>query len=970
MYIKSIKTQGFKSFADKIELDFNKGISCIVGPNGSGKSNIVDALLWVMGEQSVKTLRGEGSMSDVIFTGSASRDGAKKASVAITFDNSDKLLNTEFNEVEIKRVIYEDGENEYYINNAKVRNKDIQTMLLDVTSKFNIITQGNINALVENKSSEKRILIESAAGVLKYKKRKEETLKKLDATKENISKVDLIIKELNTTLKPLEKQKKEAEKYLAVKEELESIDIALSAEDIKNYNLELKELNDKINTLEKEKENTNLIKPEKYEALKVESFKLNDEINNLNNALIIINENISKLNSEKQINLERNKYSVDKDKVNEDLLNLKEKRINLLNNIENLKNNVNSLQNELQIKTKEHNEYSDLLLKNKINITNLNNGINILNKDIMFLQNKINIEKSNLENNSLLPKSVNSILNNPRLTGIHNTIGNVIEINDAHTIAINTALSSSTHFLIVDNESSAKGAINYLKENNLGRATFFPIDIIKSRHISKDIEYTLESLKGYIGIASDLVSYKDIYKDIIENQLGNVIVVDDIDAMFTISKTIDYKYKVVSLDGEVIFPGGSIQGGTSNKEKNNKVNLNSLLKDLDIKKELLNNNSIELSNAEKEYDKYNNLNNKSNEEITTLRFNISIKEKEIQEQNNNIDKIDNDIKGLGALTSNALDQEIENIINKIGKEEQEKTSIEEKLTNLKSKQFDLNNELNTLEKEISETNSKYHQLENSIKNNQIEVGKLEVKIDNLLTSLNDEYNITYEYAVNNYTLNLETSLAREKVINLKNSIKGLTNINTGSIAEYDRLKKRYDFLDNQRNDLLSSSDELLKIISEMDDIMREKFSDTFNKVSHEFTRIFRQMFKGGNGLLKLTDEEDLLNTGITIMAVPPGKKLNSTISLSGGEKALTAICLIFAILSVKPTPFVVLDEVEAALDEENVNMFGEYLSSMKDKSQFILITHKKKMMEYADILYGITMQESGVSKLVSVKIED
>lgn len=970
MYIKSIKTQGFKSFADKIELDFDSGISAIVGPNGSGKSNIVDALLWVMGEQSVKTLRGESSMSDIIFSGSASRDAAKKASVAITFDNSDKMLNTDFVEVEIKRVIYEDGENEYYINNAKVRNKDIQSLLLDVTSKFNIITQGNINALVENKSSEKRILIESAAGVLKYKKRKEETLKKLEATKDNISKVDLIIKELNTTLKPLEKQKNEAEKYLKVKNELEQIDIALCAEDIKNFTNNLKTLNENNKTLEIEKSQIELIKPEKYEELKLDSIKLNDEISLKNKELIEINEKISKLNSEKQINLERTKYGIDKKQINLDLINLKEKKSTISTEKNNIINNIDILQKKIKELLEKHNKYSDDLLKSRVNITNLNNGINILNKDIMFLQNKISIEKNNIENNTLLPKSVNSILNNPRLNGIHNTIGNLIDINESHEIAISTALSSSSNFLIVDNQKDAKDAINYLKENNLGRATFFPIDTIKSRHISKDIEYTLESLKGFIGIASDLVSYKDIYKEIIENQLGNVIVVENMDAMFTISKTLEFKYKIVTLDGEIVYPGGSIAGGNSNKEKINKVNLNSLIKDLEVKNDLLKNNTIELNNEEKNYEQLNNQNEKVNEEITAIRYDINNNEKQLDLLKNSENQINNDINSLGALENNKLDKEIDILLKNIEKEENNKSLIESTLTNLKSKQFDLNNNINTLEKEINEKNNKYHQIENNIKNNQIEISRLEVKIDTLLTNLSDEYNITYEYALNNYTLNLELSLAREKVINLKNSIKGLTNINTGSIQEYERLKKRYDFLDNQKNDLLSSSEELLKIINDMDDIMREKFIDTFNKVANEFTKIFRLMFKGGNGLLKLTNEDDLLNTGITIMAIPPGKKLNSTISLSGGEKALTAICLIFAILSVKPTPFVVLDEVEAALDEENVNMFGEYLSNMKEKSQFILITHKKKMMEYADVLYGITMQESGVSKLVSVKIED
>lgn len=970
MYIKSIKTQGFKSFADKLELDFNEGISAIVGPNGSGKSNIVDAILWVLGEQSVKTLRGDSQMSDVIFSGSKSREALKKASVAITFDNSDKRLNTEFNEVEVKRVIYQTGENEYYINNARVRNKDIQSLLLDVTSKFNIITQGNINGLVENKSSERRILFESAAGVLKYKKRKEETIKKLEGTKENITRIDLIIKELNTTLKPLEKQKNDAEKYLKVKEELEQIDIALMASDIEMYTKSFNEINNSINSLEEKLASIKLIKPEKYEGLKLELLKISDDITKTNTDLIAINEELANLNSEKQINLERSKYQADKETINVELLNLKESLMKIERDITSNSNEIKVKKEKLQEILAKYNKISDDELKTKIKITNLNNGINILNKDIMLLNNKIAIEKSNLENNSMLPKSVNSILNNPRLTGIHNTIGNLLEINDAHITAINTALGANINFVVVDNQNSAKNAINYLKENNLGRATFFPIDIIKSRHITKDIEYTLESFDGYIGVASDLVSCDKKYKDIIENQLGNVLVVDDMDAMFTIAKKLEYKFKMVTLDGEIVFPGGSISGGNNQKDNHNKVNINSLIKDLDIKKDLLTNDESSLKDEEKNHELLLNELDKYSKDISSLRFEISNLEDLNKEYIKNKEKQENDITNIGAINDNKLDKQIENIINNINKKEASKNDLESTLSTLKSKQFDITEELNSLEKEMNTNNSEYHKLENDIKNNQIESGKLEIKIDTLLNNLSEDYNITYEEAINNYTLNLEVSLAREKVISLKNSIKGLNNINVGSISEYERLKKRYDFLDKQRNDLETSSKELLEIIDDMDNIMKTKFKETFDKIAREFSNVFRTMFKGGNGLLKLTDENDMLNTGISILAVPPGKKLNSTASLSGGEKALTAICLIFSILSVKPTPFIVLDEVEAALDEENVHMFGEYLSNMKNKSQFILITHKKKMMEYADILYGITMQESGVSKLVSVKLED
>ncbi|MBE6155685.1 MAG: hypothetical protein E7164_02885 [Firmicutes bacterium] len=970
MYIKSIKVQGFKSFADKLELDFSSGICAIVGPNGSGKSNVVDAILWVLGEQSVKSLRGESSMSDVIFSGSKTREEQKKASVAILFDNSDKRLNTEFNEVEIKRVIYRSGENEYFINNARVRLKDVSDLLIDVTSKFNIISQGNINALVENKSSERRILFESAAGVLKYKKRKEEALKKLEGTKENLTRVILIIKELEASLKPLEKQKDDATKYVSIKKELENVEVSLIAYDITALTSKFEKLKKENEIIQKELESLDINKPEELEKLKLENVKIDEQISELNQKIITLSDNISTLNSQKQINLERAKYKLDKETIDTNLIALNEEKLEVEKNIAVTDKELSSLKENMQEEVRNYHIQSDEELKTKMKISAYTNDYNKVNKEILELQNKINIETSNLENNVFLPRSVSSIINNPRLSGIHNTIGNVIDINEAHRTAINTALGANANFIIVDDMKAAKEAINYLKENHLGRATFFPIDTIKSRHLSKDIEYTIASLPGFIGIASDLLTFNKQYKDIIENQLGNVLIVDSIDDLFAIAKVVDYKYKMVSLEGEVIFPGGSIAGGTGSKESHDRSLLNKLKKELDGKKQLLDTINLSLKNENSKYDILVNSNGELSKKISQARIAIENKEQALSILQGKLNQINDNIKGLGAIDNNQIDNRINEIINELSDKQKNKELCEIELKNIQSKKFDITGKISDLEKQVAEQNNHYYKLDNAIKTNEIDLGKYEVRIDNLLNTLTNEYNMTYEYANNNYSLDMEIEIARNMVSKLKSQLRQLPNANLGSIDEYDRLKRRYDFLDKQRNDLDTSSKELLCVISEMDEIMKDKFKKSFDQIAKEFSKVFRIMFKGGNGLLKLADESDLLNTGINILAVPPGKKLNSTASLSGGEKALTAICLIFAILNVKPVPFIVLDEAEAALDEENVNMFGEYLANMKSQSQFILITHKKKMMEYADILYGITMQESGVSKLVSVKLED
>ena len=971
MYIKCVKMQGFKSFADKFELDFNPGISAVVGPNGSGKSNIIDAILWVLGEQSVKSLRADGNMTDVIFSGSKTRDEQKKASVAICFDNSDHKLNTDLTEVEIKRVIYKTGENDYYLNNIKVRLKDITDLLIDVTGKFNIITQGNINALVENKSSERRVLFESAAGVLKYKKRKEDSLKKLDSTKENLTRINLIIKELLTTLKPLEKQKDDAEKYLKIKEELENIEIALIASDITTISNKYDKLKANNENMQKELDLISLSGNDTLEKLKLENLKLEEQINEHTNNIISLTKEIASLTTQKELAIERSKYNLDKKALNNDILSLNEDKLNYSKKIDILANEIESLKKDITVYTKNLNDLSDDEIKTKVKISNLNNEINKNNLDIIELENKIKLEKINIENNAFLPKSISAVINNPRLKGICNTISALIEINEAHTLAINTSLGASANFIVTENMNCAKKAITYLKEERLGRATFLPLDIIKSRHISKDTEYTLSVLPGYIGIASDLISYDSKYQNIMENQLGNVIVVDNLDNLSDIAKICEYKYKIVSLEGDIIYPGGSISGGnTQSKTLFDKNNLNKFNKELTQKKALKENLNLTYQKEDSKYNIILDNIKKLNQKITENRIILESKNKDYEENNLNLNKVINSLKGLNASKEDKLSEEIDNILNNLSNKEKEKEISENSLKQLQSKKFDLSNEIIEQEKIYQKQNNEYHRLENSIKNNDIELGKLEVKLDNLLNNLANDYNLTYEFANNNYQLDLDIDVARNRVSELKGRLKNLNNINIGSIDEYQRLKKRFDFLEKQKDELEVSSTKLLEIISEMDQIMIDKFKTTFDGIAKEFTRIFRVMFKGGNGLLKLTDANDLLNTGINIMAVPPGKKLNSTAALSGGEKALTAICLLFAILSVKPVPYIILDEVEAALDEENVNMFGEYLNSIKNQSQFILVTHKKKMMEYADILYGVTMQESGVSKLVSVKLED
>lgn len=976
MFLKSIKAVGFKSFADKLDLEINPGITGIVGPNGSGKSNIVDAVRWVLGEQSVKSLRGSSSMSDVIFNGSESRDAQKRAMVALTFDNADHALNSEFKELEIKRVVYKTGENEYYINNSRVRLKDINDLFIDSgagASAFNIISQGNVTDIVNGKSSDRRVIFESAAGVLKYKKRKEESLKKLEKTEENLTRLDLVINELDKTVKPLEEQSKVAKKYLDIKNNLENIDIALMVSDITNINSEYQKLKssseilkEKLSTLSESTTDTLLDK------LKLDNISLEEKINKLREELTKVQNKISELESEKKITIERQKYEVDKKAIDNNLFNLKEQQLELEKNITILKKDVEDIETNINSEKEKLEDVKNKTLVKKVKRSTAYNKLMEETKKIFLWENKITILENNINNYENTPLSVKNILNNPRLKGIHNTIGKLIDVPDKYVIAIDIALGGASNYLVVDNETRAIEAIDYLKSQKLGRATFYPLNIIKPRYIDKETIDSIRNINGFIGVLSDLVEYDYKYKNVIDRELGAVLVVDNARCLNVIAKLVDYKYKVVSLDGEISYPGGAVAGGTS--KKNSMINEKNELNKLKEEKEILKINSESLNNDVDKYDEElkdleekENVINKYiillNDELFNKKTNLS---RSIEQYKN----ISSELNGLEDLKENKLDKHLVKLMEDINSANKEKELLESEIKKVNKNRSDIVDEIEDLEHKQKEANSNYNLVNNELKNNEIAMGKLEVKLDNLLGTLSDEYNLTYEYASVSYNLSMDSDLAREKVISLKKELNKLGDVNVGSIKEYERLSTRYEFLTNQKEDLENSSKELKNIIHQMDDIMINKFRESFDKIKVEFSSIFKAMFKGGNGELRLSNPDDILETGVDIIAIPPGKKINSPVLLSGGEKALTAICLLFAILKVKPAPFVILDEAEAALDEVNVDMFGKYLEKEKKNTQFIVITHKKRMMEYADSLYGITMQESGVSKVVSAKLEN
>ena len=979
MYIKEIKLNGFKSFADKTNIELNKNFTGIVGPNGSGKSNIVDAVKWVLGEQSIKSLRGENNMTDVIFSGSNSRNSSNHAYVAIVFDNSDRLLNLDFNEVEIKRVVYSSGENEYYINSDKCRLKDICSLLVDSMSSkesFNIVPQKKIDEILSEKPEDRRTIFEDAAGVLKYKNRKIECLRKLDKTHDNMSRVDMIIDEISENLIPLERSATKAIEYKNAIAELENVEVALIVKDITTFNAMVEEKSTNKTDLENElfKVNTNSSTDNaEVEKIKSKIMEIDDEIKNNSSNLFALSEEIVELSNKKALMNERNKYDKESNAIKNNVIKLKDQEGTLSNNIKALELeivNLNSVKNTLNEKL---NVLSNELNGFEVSKNSLNEKYNLKNRNKLEAKNKIDILENSISNMDKIPYSVRAIIDNPTLRGIHNIIGNVIDTKSEYSTMLEVALGASISNIIVEDEYCAKEAIEYLKSHNKGRATFFPLNVIKPRSIDPETIKSIENIIGYVGVASDLVKYDTKYYNIVMNQLGNIIVATDVKTAIAISKKINHKYRVVSLDGEILHIGGSLTGGSLNHNNTYisdkyeleklKLSINSLNNDIvNLENELLKVDNEIASTKDKIY----NINIESinlNETLNNKNSTLEIMTKELND-------ISDELNNLTSSEKSELDKELNDIIDNYYRKQEEKTKLEKNIEILNKNKLELNKDLLVLETSIKKMNSNYNELVSNINSLEVDITRLNAALDSLLIRLNEDYSMTYERAKNNYILEVEENAAREIVANLRKRVKSLGEVNLGSIEEYDRLSTRVKFLEKQKEDLKISEKDLLSIINEMDAVMKDKFETSFNQINIEFNKVFNSLFHGGEAHLKLTNPDNILETGVDIIAVPSGKSLKSISLLSGGERTLTAISLLFAIMNLKNVPFVILDEVESDLDDNNVSIFCDYLSNYRSKTQLLVITHKKKTMEYLDALYGVTMQESGVSRLVSVKLEN
>lgn len=1178
MYLKSLEIQGFKSFPDKISLNFDKGLTAVVGPNGSGKSNIGDAVRWVLGEQSTKTLRGN-KMEDIIFSGTVSRKAMGFACVTLNIDNSDKTIPECDNIISVTRKLYRSGESEYKINGKSVRLKDINELFMDTglgRDGYSIIGQGRIAEIVSARSTERRSIFEEASGISKFRYKKEESEKKLSSAQENILRLTDIISELESRIEPLRQQSEKAEKFLELSAQQKKIEISV-------WVYRLKELKSKLESIQSQQmlksaefqntENDIKIQEEKiqkgYRSMQetnVESDKLRQKIleeeqysSNIKSDIAVYeNDIVHSQNTIKSIEEKNESGNILLEHVLSDI-DTEEKKISEIQNVietaeseleklsaelddaerkavesgklseknnselnsyykmkneylidtELFRNNMRSaenMQNELEESQEKSQQIFDEFEQKKNNISlelenilkssdEINNKISGTEKlynsaKSRFEESKNELEKvlfeckskkqrkkileeleNNMEGFSGSVKLILKASKQGRLSGVHGTVAQLIYTEPKYSVAVETVLGGAMQNIIVENEETAKRCIRFLKEEKGGRATFLPVTSVKGRKFSEQSALDDENL---ISVASGLIKCEDKYREIVESLLGNTAVAEDIDSASVLAKKYKYRFRTVTLDGQLINAGGSFTGGSVQRSagiftrKNELEKIESEILSLETKRQELSENSEKFRSQSEKFRSELNILNESlkNSESERIRLetelkNISENRKNAEDvlknsqskREENISKIqeyseslvsvqkkleDIETKILNIEKSSESRQDEINILNK------KRSEISEKISDLKIRRAELYKDLEIHKNELSRLCESENQIQNDLKkfsddisnqqniisekNNlilqrkkqladfksnsgeyllkieslkkvhdeqsiqvrELQKGLKEINIlkDKLLgevTRLNERFDVTQRDFDNIVSQLLETyeltrseafkiadeipdiSDAQKKLSGLKNQIKALGNVNTGAVEEYKEVSERYKFLSSQLDDVKKAKLELENIIETLTDDMCRMFSESFKIINRNFKSIFRELFGGGSAELILTEPENVLESGIEISVAPPGKVIKNLISLSGGEQSFVAIAIYFAILKLKPSPFCILDEIDAALDESNVARYAQYLKNFTDTTQFVLVTHRRSAMEEANVLYGVTMQEDGISRLLKME---
>ncbi|MCI8345786.1 MAG: chromosome segregation protein SMC [Clostridia bacterium] len=1181
MYLKRLELQGFKSFADKTVLEFRPGITSVIGPNGSGKSNISDSIRWVLGEQSMKSLRGSNS-SDIIFAGTQNRKSLGFAEASIVIDNSDGRLPIEYNEVTVTRKIYRSGETGYFINKVPCRLKDILELFMDTgigKDGYSIIGQGKIDEILSNKSEDRRKIFEEAAGIVKYRTRKQESEKKLEQTKLNLLRINDILSEIEGNLEPLKVQSEKAKKFLDLREELKSIEVGLFIYNIETYKKRLEEIikdeeiiSKQYEEEDKKQSDMRKLKEElkceideiivKIEEIQNLSFESTNRIEKINSDINVAKERIenNKQNSnrfkeeieevkvrnteleeeknqkqEKKINLKTNREKFEKElkekeeKLRELTKNLSAKELEMEGKKQKVESNIElkyeiaskineqdvnfeNINKRAQIVKQEINATISELDESRMNKTELSKGFYEIENKRNEQVSKINKAKAQKEKSIVTLKEYETEINNLSYDlrmkdsrrkflietekekegyiksvknlllecekdsqlnkGMNGVLANLISAPEEYETAIEMCLGASLQNVVTETEEDAKKLIEFLRKGNLGRASFLPITAVKGKKLEKIND---RGINGVIGIASDLVKYSKKYEQIVLNLLGRTVIVDDMNNGVALAKKNNYSFRIVTLKGDLINTSGAMTGGSvsqktvnilgrgreietlekqikkienaieeKTKEKQeyeksiesilkNAEELEKMLQEIDIvyatekqkmisieenisklevrmeklkseqvsierqkdenrkvkqEKEMqisnLTNEIEELNTVIEEFAKANkdsqNYIDDLNFDITNLKISVSSFDESKMSLDEMIERINADIENNEISIKNKeeqivnisneniqLDQNIESLKAKIQQIKVEAQNSSNMIKKLKNLRIEKNEKLSKIENEIAEKFKIIEDLKAQIVKIDVKRTKLEQDIEQVVNQLWEEYEITPNSVIE-FERPTNIAVATKQVHNLRNEIRNLGSINIDSIEEYKKSKQRYDFMSEQRLDLEEAQAKLRKIISEMTETMKKEFIEKFNIINKNFNEVFIELFGGGKAELILEDENNILECGIDIKVQPTGKKLQNMMLLSGGERAFTAIALLFAILKINPAPFCILDEIEAALDDVNVYRYAEYLKKFSSETQFLVITHRKGTMEAADTVYGVTMEENGISKLLSMKL--
>ena len=966
MFLKRIELQGFKSFADKTVIQFDQDITGIVGPNGCGKSNVNDAIRWVLGEQSVKSLRSGTNMSDIIFSGSEYRKPVNMARVTLVFDNSTRVFDSDFDQIEITRqILRANNEASYFINKTPCRLKDINDLVMDTglgKDSLSIITQGNISSFADAKPEDRRSLFEEAAGVAKYKKRKKISLSKLEQTKENLDRLQDILDELERQIGPLEKQAKKAEKYISLREKLSKIEISVLVEDIDQYNEKINQINKELFDIQAmhTSENAELLKQEtRLESIRKEMYALDKQINELQG---------------KYTKAMEENYQLERRKIEQD-----EKRKYMLK-VADKKARQKEIQAMLEEARFEYQDRHQRLMQTQQDLNNRRNIVNDLktkiskaryesdqaNNILTQLQNRRQVLENMMKQPFAHQQGVRSVMQAKNsLSGVYGVVSELLIAHADKALAVNAALGGSIYQIITKNEADARNAISFLKRNRSGRATFLPLSVCHPRKMNEQVITIASTSPGFLGFASECVDCKEIFDPVKERLLGNVIVVDTLQNANETAKRLRYAYKIVTLDGDIVHTGGSMTGGVT-KNQSTPVTMR---QELDTINSKIEGQKIKADSCLNETDILTQKLQKENDAIVTLQIELAKLENIYATKKAKYDSILAEYQELGVDIEENVELAQDDLVVQMSKMHAVLDSLSLEIQSLRQSRFDKGNDAEQLENQIRLVRREMNSKQSQIHNYEMEIVKVKTQLENALNRLSTDYEMTYEYALTKKE-DVEIESAKEEVIQLRQAISRLGNVNLDAPNEYKEVKERFDFMTSQKEDLEKASQQILAAIDEMDQTMISQFTDMFNKINAELDGVFKAMFGGGRASLSMVDPDDVLNTGIDIDVQPPGKMVKNIQTFSGGEKALIAISVLFAILKARTMPLCIFDEVEAALDQANVERFARYLSHYRGQSQFIAVTHRPGTMEQCDTLYGVTMQKDGVSKVLKVQLKD